>query len=71
MVQASQTMMNAVAGLGQSVAVIGDAVEKMSEAVGQFADTSRANTEKAIAAISKPKRVIREKGRISRIETDD
>ena len=71
MVQASQAMQEAVAGLGQSVAVIGDAVGKMSEAVGQFADTSRSNTDKAIAAISRPKRVVREKGRIARIETEE
>lgn len=70
MVQASQAMQEAVSGLGQSVAVIGDAVGRMSEAVGQFAATSSANTDKAIAAISRPKRVVREKGRISRIETE-
>jgi hypothetical protein len=71
MVQASAAMQEAVAGLGQSVAVIGDAVGKMSDAVGQFADTSRTNTDKAIAAISRPKRVVREKGRIARIETEE
>lgn len=71
MMQASQAMQDAVAGLGQSVAVIGDAVGKMGEAVGQFAETSRLNTDKAIAAISRPKRVVREKGRIARIETED
>jgi hypothetical protein len=70
MVQASQAMQQAVAGLGQSVAVIGDAVGRMSDAVGQFAATSSRNTDKAIEAISRPKRVVRERGRISRIETE-
>lgn len=72
MMQASQQMQEAVVqaveGLGQTVAVIGDAVGKMSEAVGQFTDTSRENTEKALQAITKPKRVIREKGRVVGIE---
>jgi hypothetical protein len=71
MIQASEAMQNAVANLGQSVAVIGNAVGKMSEAVGQFAEVSSQNAEKAIAAISKPKKIIREKGRIARIETED
>jgi hypothetical protein len=70
MVQASQAMQQAVAGLGQSVSVIGDAVGRMSDAVGQFAATSSRNTDKAIEAISRPKRVVRERGRISRIETE-
>jgi hypothetical protein len=70
MVQASQAMQQAVAGLGQSVAVIGDAVGRMSDAVGQFAEVSSRNTDKAIEAISRPKRVVRERGRISRIETE-
>jgi hypothetical protein len=70
MVQASQAMQQAVAGLGQSVSVIGDAVGRMSDAVGQFAEVSSRNTDKAIEAISRPKRVVRERGRISRIETE-
>jgi hypothetical protein len=68
MVQASQAMQQAVAGLGQSVSVIGDAVGRMSEAVGQFAETSSRNTEKAIEALSKPKRVVRENGRVVGIQ---
>jgi hypothetical protein len=70
MVQASAAMQQAVDGLGQSIAFIGDAVGKMSEAVGQFANVSSQNTDKAIAAISRPKRIVREKGRVSRIETE-
>lgn len=70
MIQASAAMQQAVDGLGQSVAFIGDAVGKMSQAVGQFADVSSQNTEKAIAAISRPKRIVRERGRVSRIETE-
>ena len=70
MVQASQAMQQAVAGLGQSVAVIGDAVGKMSSAVGQFAEVSSRNADKAIEAIARPKRIVREKGRIARIETE-
>jgi hypothetical protein len=70
MVQASEAMQQAVAGIGQTVAVIGEAVGKMSEAVGQFAESSSRNTDKAIEALSKPKRVVRERGRIARIETE-
>jgi hypothetical protein len=70
MVQASEAMQQAVAGIGQTVSVIGEAVGKMSEAVGQFAEASNRNTEKAIEALSKPKRVVRERGRIARIETE-
>jgi hypothetical protein len=70
MVQASEAMQQAVIGLSESVSVIGNAVGQMSEAVGQFAAVSSANTDKAIAALSKPKRVVRDKGRISRIETE-
>jgi hypothetical protein len=68
MVQASEAMQQAVAGIGQTVAVIGEAVGKMSEAVGQFAESSSRNTDKAIEALSKPKRVVREKGRVVGIE---
>jgi hypothetical protein len=68
--QASQAMQQAVAGLSESVSVIGNAVGQMSEAVGQFAQVTAQNADKAIAALSRPKRVVREKGRISRIETE-
>jgi hypothetical protein len=79
MMQASQQMQEAVVGLGQSVneaviglgqtvAAIGEAVGEMSKAVGQFADTSKQNTEKALEAISKPRRVVRDKGRVVGIE---
>jgi len=52
------------------VSVIGDAVGQMSQAVGQFAAVTSENSDKAIKALSRPKRVVREKGRISRIETE-
>jgi len=71
MVQASQAMQQAVIGLSESVSVIGNAVGQMSEAVGQFAQVTSQNADKAIAALSRPKRVVREKGRISRIEIED
>jgi hypothetical protein len=70
MMQASVAMQQAVTGLSESVAVIGDAVGQMSQAVGQFAAVSSENTDKAIAALSKPKRFVREKGRITKIETE-
>lgn len=70
MVQASAAMQQAVTGLSESVAVIGDAVGQMSQAVGQFAAVTSENADKAIKALSRPKRVVREKGRISRIETE-
>jgi hypothetical protein len=68
--QASEAMQQAVAGLGQSVAVIGSAVGQMSEAVGQFAQVSSQNADKAIKALSRPRKIVRDKGRISRIETE-
>jgi hypothetical protein len=81
MVQAAQVMQQAVSGLGESMQLavqgLGDSVvamsgvvNKMSSAVSDFAESSSRNTDKAIAAISKPKRVVRERGRIARIETE-
>jgi hypothetical protein len=70
MAQAASAMQQAVTGLSQSVSVIGDAVGQMSQAVGQFAAVTSENSDKAIKALSRPKRVVREKGRISRIETE-
>jgi hypothetical protein len=58
----------AVDGLNQTASVIGSAAERMSEAIGQFAETSNNNMEKALDAIAKPKRVIRENGRVIGIE---
>jgi uncharacterized protein YoxC len=63
-----QSVNEAVMGLGQTVEAIGEAVGEMSKAVGQFADTSKQNTEKALEAISKPRRVVRDKGRVVGIE---
>ena len=37
----------------------------------KLANSAACNTDKAIAAISRPKRVVREKGRIARIETEE
>jgi len=70
MAQAASAMQQAVTGLSQSVSVIGNAVGQMSQAVGQFAQVTSENSDKAIKALSRPKRVVREKGRISRIETE-
>jgi hypothetical protein len=81
MVQAAQVMQQAVSGLGESMQLavqgLGDSVvamsgvvNKMSSAVSDFADASTRNTDKAIEALSKPKRVVRERGRIARIETE-
>ena len=70
MAQAASAMQQAVTGLSQSVSVIGDAVGQMSQAVGQFAAVTSENSDKALKALSRPKRVVREKGRISRIETE-
>lgn len=63
-----QSVNETLAGLGQTVAVIGDAVGKMADSMSQFADTNAKNAEKAVEAIKKPKRVIRENGRIVGIE---
>lgn len=58
------------ATMGEAVGKVGDAVQEVGSAVNNFTDTSLENTERALQAISKPKRVVREKGRISRIETE-
>ena len=49
-------------------AIMGEAVQEVGSAVNNFTDTSRQNTERALQAIAKPKRIVREKGRVVGIE---
>jgi hypothetical protein len=73
-VQVSQeiqrAMQQAVVGIGQSVDVMGDAVTRMSDAIGQFTEVSSKNAKEAMKAISRPKRIVRENGRIAKIELE-
>jgi len=64
MVMASEIMQQAVSGIAEAVDKIGGAMEQM-------ATSNTINAEKAIQSINKPKRVVREKGRITRIETEE
>lgn len=67
---ASADMQAVVSGLGQSVAAIGQAVGEMSSAVGQLNQANQANAERALAVLGRPKRLVREGGRIARIEVE-
>jgi hypothetical protein len=69
--ESSNGMREVVSGLGESVSAISDAVGQMREAIGTLADSNAANAERALQALAKPKRIVRERGRIARIETDD
>jgi hypothetical protein len=67
---AAEEMQAVVENLRERVAVIDSAVSKIGEAMGELSGVMRENADRAIAAISKPKRIVRERGRIARIETE-
>jgi chromosome segregation ATPase len=67
---AAEEMQAVVENLRERVAVIDSAVSKIGEAMGELSGVMRDNADRAIAAISKPKRIVRERGRIARIETE-
>jgi hypothetical protein len=61
-------MRDVVSGLGDSVAAMGEVVGQMREAIGTLADSNKANVERALQSINRPKRLVRERGRIVGIE---
>jgi hypothetical protein len=71
MVAGVQAMQQAIVGLGEAAAMIQNSAQQISETVGLFSKVTTANTDKAINALSRPKRIVREKGRITRIEVEN
>jgi uncharacterized coiled-coil protein SlyX len=68
--QAAEALQQLVTGLDQRVADINATVGAMDDAIRKFNESITANTAKALEAIARPKRVVRERGRITRIETE-
>ena len=68
--QSSQGIQQVVEGLGESAAAIGDAVAQMRDAIGTLAESNKANVDRALQSINRPKRLVRERGRIVGIETE-
>jgi hypothetical protein len=68
--QSSQGIQQVVEGLGESAAAIGDAVAQMRDAVSTLAESNKANVDRALQSINRPKRLVRERGRIARIEVE-
>jgi hypothetical protein len=66
--ESSNGMRDVVSGLGDSVAAMGEVVGQMREAIGTLADSNKANVERALQSINRPKRLVRERGRIVGIE---
>jgi len=71
MVMASEMMQQAVTGIAEAVDKIGGAMEQLATSNTLNAEKATQNAERAIQSINKPKRVVREKGRITRIETEE
>ena len=70
-VMAGDEMAAVVENLRERVALMDRAVERIGEAMGAMAGIVRENADRAIETIRKPKRLIRERGRIARIEVED
>jgi hypothetical protein len=66
--ESSNGMRDVVSGLGDCVAAMGEVVGQMREAIGTLADSNKANVERALQSINRPKRLVRERGRIVGIE---
>jgi hypothetical protein len=71
MVAGVNAMQQAIVGLGEAAAMIQNSAQQISETVGLFSKVTTANTDKAIAAMSKPRRVVRKNGRIDSIEVEN
>ena len=56
--------------MGKQMASMSEAISKVGDAIKEFSAVSSQNTQSALSMISKPKKLIRENGRIARIETD-
>ena len=57
--------------VSQNIAAISEAIAKIGDAINAFSEASIKNTKEALSMVSKPKRIVRENGKISRIETDE
>ena len=67
---ASDDMQAVVERLGERVEAMDNAIEKIEGAMGAIADVMRENADRAFAAMTRPKRFVRERGRIVGIEID-
>ena len=67
---ASDEMVKVVENLRERVSMIDQAVTRIGETMADMAGVMRENADRAIAAISRPKRIVREKGRVARIEVE-
>jgi hypothetical protein len=68
LVLGNQGMRQVVEGLGESAAAIGDAVSQMRDAVDTLTESNKANVDRALESINRPKRLVRERGRVVGIE---
>ncbi len=68
--QTAEEMAQVVENLRERVTVIDQAVARIGETMAEMAGVMRENADRAIAAISRPKRIVREKGRVARIEVE-
>jgi hypothetical protein len=52
------------------MASVSEAISKIGDAIKEFSAASTQNTQSALSMIQKPKRIVRENGRVTRIETE-
>jgi hypothetical protein len=65
-----QTVTRVEQTMETKIADINKAVQGVGAAMADVSSTLRENADRAIAAISRPKRIVREKGRVARIEVE-
>jgi hypothetical protein len=66
----SADMQQMVETLRERVGMIDETVARIGDAITEMAGVMRENADRAIAQISRPKRIVRERGRIARIEVE-
>jgi hypothetical protein len=54
----------------KQIASMSEAISKVGDAIKEFSSVSTQNTQSALSMIGKPKKLVRENGRIARIETE-
>lgn len=54
----------------KQIASVSEAISNIGDAIKEFSIVSAQNTQSALSMIQKPKRIVRENGRVARIETD-
>jgi hypothetical protein len=59
-----------IQGLQAGIQAVSQAVASLGEVVTKMAEANSDNAEKALEALQRPKRIVREKGRITRIEVE-